>query len=126
MKVGIETNSLVNHLYSRMTNGQPEPTAGMGATILKWSDRTAATVIAWDGNVLTIQEDDAKRVDKNGMSDCQDYEYTPNPHGSTHTFRRNKAGGWKPCWRDSETRRWRMGEGGLIVGLRQQYHDYSF
>jgi hypothetical protein len=34
MRIGTQTNSLVNHLYSRAVNGQPEPVIGMGATLL--------------------------------------------------------------------------------------------
>ena len=41
MNIGTQTSSLVNHLYSRMTIGEPEPTVGMGVTMLSWSDRNA-------------------------------------------------------------------------------------
>lgn len=44
MQLGTQTNSLMNNLYSKMTIGQPKPTAGMGATILMWTDRDAATI----------------------------------------------------------------------------------
>ena len=44
MNIGTQTNSLVNHLYSRMTVGAPAPVVGMAATTLSWTDRHAATV----------------------------------------------------------------------------------
>lgn len=70
--VNKETGSLVNHLYSRMTKGQPQPEVGMGATLLHWSDRSPATIIKvfTIGKLLAIevQDDKYKRIDKNGMS----------------------------------------------------------
>ena len=32
MKLGTETGSMTNHIYSRATKGQPDPAVGMGAT----------------------------------------------------------------------------------------------
>ena len=34
-----------------------------------------------DFDIVVVQQDHAKRKDNNGMSDCQSYEYTPNPDG---------------------------------------------
>jgi primosomal protein N' len=45
MKLGAQTASLTNHLQSRATIGQPEPTVGMGATLLGWTDRYAGTIV---------------------------------------------------------------------------------
>lgn len=70
MKLGTETASVSNHLMSRGTIGQPNPEVGMGATILRWSDRDAATIM-WVGVVtirgqtvpaVGIQQDIAKRL----------------------------------------------------------------
>lgn len=44
MKLGSETNSVVNHIYSRAVIGQPEPQVGMGGTVLHWTDRDPVTI----------------------------------------------------------------------------------
>lgn len=128
MKIGTETGSLVNHLYSRMTNGAPEPTVGMPATLLGWTDRHPGTVVAWDGKLLQIQEDDWQRTDRNGLSESQTYEYTPNPKGSIHLFKVDRSGEWRECYRN-EAGRLILHKGcgyGLILGRREAYRDPSF
>ena len=45
MNIGSQTGSLINHLYSRMTINEPEPTVGMGVTMLGWTDREAGTIV---------------------------------------------------------------------------------
>lgn len=130
MKLGTQTGSLVNHLYSRMTKGQPEPEVGMGATILSWTDRYAATVIAWDAKkgILTVRRDTATRIDKNGMSDAQEWTYEPNPEGALYTFRQDKrSGGWQEVHFKPETGRWaKTGGYSLRLGERNEYYDFSF
>jgi hypothetical protein len=39
-----------------------------------------------------VQEDDARRIDRNGLSEQQVYEYTPNPNGHRRIFRKMKNG----------------------------------
>ena len=34
MKLGSQTGSVINHLYSRAVIGQPKPKVGMGCTLL--------------------------------------------------------------------------------------------
>jgi len=74
MKLGSETGSFFNHL---MSNNNSIPEVGKGATILYWTDREAYEVIevSNDGKECKIQRYNAKRVDKLGMSDSQEYEY---------------------------------------------------
>lgn len=74
MKLGVETPSLVN---SMMSNNETEPIVGMGATILKWTDRQAYEVleVSDNGKRAIIQRYKRKRIDNNGMGDCQTYEY---------------------------------------------------
>lgn len=71
MRLGTQTGSVTNHILSRATIGQPEPTVGMGATLLGWTDRHACTIVEVsmerDRIVVTVQEDNAKRTDSNGM-----------------------------------------------------------
>jgi hypothetical protein len=101
---------------------QTEPEVGMGCTILRYTDRDAATIIEVNSKktVIVIQEDNATRIDKNGMSECQDYAYTPNTDATKLTFTKRKNGAWV-----------RMKEplqGGqrVAIGYRDSYHDYSF
>jgi len=92
------------------------PEVGMGATILSWTDRTPATVVEVSESKRTIvlQEDDAKRTDQNGMSECQSYEYTPNSSAPRHTARLTKKG-------------WKIVRGSRVaLGRREMYHDFSF
>ena len=67
----------------RQVIGQPEPVVGMGATILLWTDRHAATItevfVLGKYTYVKVRQDTSKRIDKNGMSEDQDYEFTPNP-----------------------------------------------
>jgi hypothetical protein len=98
----------------------PEPEVGMGATILMWSDRYAATVVevkrfktgqrAGQVSAVVVTQDTAKRVDDNGMSESQKYEFTSNPDGQRKVFKVDKAGRFK----------------GLSLGHRSEYYDYSF
>lgn len=131
MKLGTQTGSLTNHILSRAVVGQPEPTVGMGATILCWTDRHAATIVqifTRNGVLYLIaKEDHAKRIDKNGMSECQEYSYTPNHDGSEHTFRREQDGRWQSVHFNAKTKRYSKCEGnGLRIGERNEYHDFSF
>ncbi|WP_306150695.1 hypothetical protein [Roseovarius sp. MMSF_3281] len=127
MKPGTDTGSGINHIYSRMTKGAPEPEVGMGATLLSWTDRKAATVIEVDGKIVKVQHDTAIRTDDLGMTDCQSYRYERNPGGCIETFRRDGQGGYDPVHWNDQTKRWnKVGRGGLIVGKRDHYHDFSF
>lgn len=111
LKAGTETGSLMNHLMSRTVN--PAANIGDGVTILGWTDRTAGTIIKVTPTQIHVREDNAKRIDKNGMSESQTYEYTPDPDGKVHVFRRTKKG-------------YRCNGRGLRIGSRDAYYDYSF
>lgn len=131
LKLGTQTGSLTNHIYSRMTKGQPEPKVGMGATVLYWTDRHAATIthvtVGRTTTHITVQEDTAKRIDQNGLSESQSYEFSPNPEGCAHRFRQGKDGSWHAYEFNTETKRFNKVEGpGLRIGERDHYHDFSF
>lgn len=117
MKLGTETGSVVNHLKSRATVGQPTPAVGMGATILLWSDRHPATIIKVTPKTVTVQEDTAERVDDRGpYTEEQEYRFSPNPNGATAVFRLTARG-----WRQSG------GKGaGLMIGHREKFCDPHF
>lgn len=128
MKLGTQTASLVNHIQSRATLGQPTPTVGMGATILGWTDRHPATIIeVWKKDyVVAVQEDHAFRTDKNGMSESQEYTYFPNCAGNI-SYYRFVDGRWQSVRMNFKTGRWVKTEGsGLRIGEREKYHDFSF
>ena len=151
MKLGTQTGSVINHVYTRGAS-TIEPEIGMGVTVCHWTDRSAGTVVSWDGKILGITADTAERTDSNGMSDAQDYAYTSHPDGPVQYWRKDKDGRWEQIeqgyepefkqlpagnwgWgkkEGSETGRWRRAYGrkgggpGLCLGFRDAYHDYSF
>ena len=108
----------LDNMLMNGANKEIIPEVGMGATELLWSDRHAHTIIAISesGKTLTIQRDRAIRVDKNGMSDSQEYRYERDPKGSISKARKNKHGVWKVL--GSRTT--------LTIGVRREYYDYSF
>lgn len=126
MKLGTQTGSLVNHIYSRAAASTPM--VGEGATLLSWTDRYPATVVEvfthGKYDYFVVQEDSATRVDDYGMSDAQSYEYSCNPQGRLSTFR-VKNGGFEAV-RQNENGRWVKSYGSVAVGRREKYHDYSF
>lgn len=95
-----------------------DPVVGMPATMLSWTDRQAATVIAIErnGQRIIAQADLAIRTDENGMSDAQAYRYERDPNGSTRTYTRRADGSYRE----------RGGTLRLVLGQRSHYYDYSF
>jgi hypothetical protein len=97
-----------------------------------YSDRWPGTVTAvkkvGKGLLITVQSDDAKRIDNNGVSESQEYEYTPNPDGATCLYKQAEADTpWVAMYLNPETGRLKKsGRGGLIIGYREKYYDYSF
>lgn len=97
------------------------PEVGMGATHIGWTDREPYTVVeVVNADTIVVQEDNAKRVDTNGMSESQSYEYTPNPDGRKVTVTRRKNGQWIAKGEPMKTGT------KFVVGSRSKYHDYSF
>lgn len=107
--------NLINRLEEHVTS--PTPVVGMGATVMFYSDRTAATVtkVSTSGKTCWLTEDNAERVDTNGMSEAQSYRFTPNPDGRVWRASLRKNGTWKTSNND-----------GVALGRRDAYHDYSF
>lgn len=124
--------SLINEIYENPHFSMPEPAPGMGATLTGYTDRKAATVVMvfkiGKSLAVQVQQDKATRTDTNGMSDCQNYTYQTDPEGPRYTFKLDtKTGKWRQVYRDSLTGRWRTGSyRGLLLGIRDQYYDYSF
>lgn len=116
MKLGTHTASMSNWLMSG-TKGQPTPVVGMGVTLLHWTDRSAGTItrVSASGKTLWFKEDTAERVDTNGMSESQDYKFTPNPDARERRASLRKNGEWRE-----------VNGSRLALGYRSAYYDYSF
>jgi hypothetical protein len=113
------TGSLVNNIYSKSES--PAPEIGMGVTQLCFSDRHPYTIIdVISSHEILVQSDNAVRVDNNGMSDSQDWEFSPNPRGIKHILTLRKNGAWK-CKGDSLKSSYNW-----MIGKRSKYHDFSF
>lgn len=130
MKLGSQTGSVVNHLHSRATLGQPEPVVGMAATVLGWTDRSAATV----RNVFSIRGmravqvtlDRAVVVSGSEHDGSAVYEFETTADGSLQTFAFDGKA-WLPYVLNADTGRWnRVKSGGLHIGSRDHYRDPSF
>lgn len=100
---------------STTSNG---PEVGMGATIHVGSDSYPATIIqiTQNGKRIVIQEDDATRVDDNGMSESQDYAYQANPNGTIHIATLRKDGHYRLTGEKTP----------VSIGIRRRYYDFSF
>lgn len=114
--------SLINQIAA--TGVDPDVIVGDGATVLYWSDRQAATIVQVDrfksgqrkGEVsgVWVTYDKATRVDRNGMSDDQSYEYETQSDGERVLFKRRKDG------------RYRNAGGAVLrIGTRDHYYDFS-
>ena len=133
MKLGTQTGSLSNHLVSRAVIGEPEVKVGMGVTFLSWTDRNPGTIFrvmkVGKATIIECRDDDYKRIDKNGMSESQEYEYKIRPDGGKSFFRKNeKSGFWERVTKNESTGRWHKSNGGcgIRIGEREKYHDFSF
>lgn len=131
LKIGTQTGSLINHLHSRAVIGQPDVVVGMGATILHWSDRSPATIfrVFKIGKLTYIETRDDRytRIDANGMSESQEYEYKTDINGARRYFRKTESGMWEGVRKNEETGRWiKTKSSGVRVGERERYYDFSF
>jgi hypothetical protein len=134
MKLGSQTGSVMNHLAARGVIGQPSPHIGMGATILHWTDRSPASIIAVikrkdDRIYLEVQEDNYKFISGSAQSESQEYEYSPNPNGSIRTFRQEPNGMWQEVVAGKRPGTFKKASGGgcgLRIGERERYYDPSF
>jgi hypothetical protein len=113
----MRTGSLINRIADNAVDAQT-PEVGLGATVVLWSDRKAATILSISptGHRIVVQYDIATRTDQNGMSDSQSYRYERDTDGRIEEFTRRKDGSYRIVGGDSR----------LLVGVRDHYHDYSF
>lgn len=122
MKLGTETGSLVNHIYSQAE--QTLPNVGDGATVLHWTDREAGTVIEVDTakRIVVVQMDTATVVSGSGHDGSAVYAYTANPNGSKRTFKPVTRGHAKGQMRENG----RKDGYSVIFGRRDSYRDPHF
>lgn len=113
--------SLTNRVMENSRGAQPE--VGMGVTQCLWSDRHPWEIIAVkDDRHITVRKLDAKRIDNNGFSECQEYEYTSNENNPVYTLYKTKKGKWVI----------RVGKNGVdssygwCIGVAEEYYDFTF
>lgn len=94
------------------------PSVGVGATIRVGSDSYPATVIqvTQNGKRIVLQEDDATRIDNNGLSELQEYTYQTNPNGTIHIATLRKDGSYRLQGEKTP----------VSIGIRRKYYDPSF
>jgi hypothetical protein len=111
--------SMTNLLLSG-TKGAPKPEVGMGATLLMYSDRHPYTIVEVrnDGKLIGVQRDDAKRTDKNGCSESQEYEYSRCPDAPVEWYSLRKNGSYVLVGES-------MNGSPLRIGDREEYYDFS-
>ena len=98
-----------------------KPEVGMGVTEYYYTDREPWEIVAVrDERHITVRKLDYKRIDNNGMSDCQEYEYYSNPNNVTVELFFTKQG----VWRERIGRS--LGCNKFGVGTASKYYDYSF
>lgn len=110
MKYGSGTNMFLD------SNAPQKPEVGMGCTVLSWTDRNPATIVSVSktGKSFQFTYDSYKRIDNNGLSEVQAYEYTPRPDGAKYTARLTQSGRYK-CHGQT-----------VLVGEREKYDDPHF
>lgn len=105
-----------------------ESLVGQGATLIIGTDRYAGTIVAetlfMSIREITFQADKVTRIDKNGMSDTQEYSYAPNPNAMKDRWRETTPGKWKPV--DERTNRVYNSPMFLLIGERDHFVDFSF
>ena len=117
------------------------PEIGMGATEYMYSDRHAYSVASYHPNwrnkgfeIVGLKRDHAKRVDGNGMSESQTWEFTPNPESNPSFLRSKfydhpklgKVKIYEPVTWNQKSNRWNKGGNNIVIGHRSEYYDYSF
>ena len=116
-----ETGSMVNLLCGFTARNTVDPVVGGGCTEYCWSDRHAYTVVeVVTPKKVVVQQDKAKRTDKNYMSECQDYVFTPDPEAPKKVLTLRLDGKWREqgCSK---------GNGNVFrFGHRNKYYDYTF
>ena len=94
------------------------PVVGMGVTQGVGSDRYPFTVVeVINERRIVVQADEFVRTDHNGLSESQEYSYTPNPDARKIVLSKRKSGVWREV---------RTSDGNFYPGHREAYLDPSF
>lgn len=101
------------------SNVMSEPIVGMGVTINFYSDSKAATLIqvTHKGKRIVLQQDKSIRVDNNGISETQTYNYETDTNGTIYIATLRKDGRYRLVGATGST---------ITLGVRREYYDYSF
>jgi hypothetical protein len=134
MKLGTQTASLTNHMYSRATIGQPKPEPGMGATVLAWTDRYAATIVSVEElsskryqYLVEVVRDKATVIAGSSFDGSAEYSYERNPKACSDLWASRRDGGaWIAVERNDAGRLVKREGNGLRIGERDEYRDPSF
>ena len=132
----METNSLINSMYNRMTKGAPKPSVGMGCTMTGWTDRYPGTVVSvkefgtskrW-AYEIEVKADSYRVVKGSTVDGSAEYEFAPDDTGAPYLFAYDrKAEKWVEAFRNPETGKLNTRKGkGLILGFRERYYDPHF
>lgn len=111
----IRSGSFINQISGTSPNTIPQ--VGMGLTVMHYTDRSAGTItrISKTGKTFWYKADRAIRIDQNGVSESQKYDYQFQPDVKEIACRRRKSGQWYD----------RFGHK-VCLGYRQAYFDFSF
>lgn len=111
--------SLQNRLME--DSAMPKPEVGMGVTEMLWSDRSPYEIVeVKDDRHVLIRALDYKRIDNNGFSECQEYEYYPNENNPVTMIFLTKKGEWR------ERIGRRLGSTRFVIGFAEKYYDPCF
>jgi hypothetical protein len=109
-----------------------QPEIGLGATVQRWTDRHAGTIVEVGDDFFVWQRDRVTRVSDHPPT----YRYAPDPDGAKILFKRALSGPHVGQW--TEAQRWRHGKGictmsrgradgmTVMIGVRDEYLDPSF
>jgi hypothetical protein len=131
MNLGTQTASLVNHLQSRATLGQPKPVVGMGVTFLSWTDRNPGTIT----EVIEIGGSKRYLYEIKVVGDTVTWDEEKNPvfgpglqgFGQACIYKSKKASGeWVEMQRSEKGNLVESKGRGLRIGKRDYYRDPSF
>lgn len=95
------------------------PVVGNFATLQRHSDRNVYLVILATAARALLQRVNVTRIDDNGMSESQTYEYSPNPDGAIITATKRKDGTWKEIGVRGRS-------GRVYFNRANEYYDFSF
>ena len=111
------TNNLISNVLVDATQNVI-PTVGMGITICSYSDRHAGTItkVSPSGKTFWYKQDDAERIDNNGIGDAQTYKYTFNEKMPNEKVTMRKNGQWRATGTNYY----------IALDVRDEYYDYSF